>query len=485
MASLYSLNATEDIMTSDSGEWANGSLTRKNMTLDEYLTQEMGPKHLPLHVVLPVSAVYAAIFVSGVVGNVSVCAVIVRMPELHTATNYYLFSLAVSDLALLLLGLPNEMSVFWQQYPWPLGEPLCKFRAIVSEMVSYTSVLTIVAFSTERYLAICHPLYAYKMKGLRRALIVIGSIWLVALGAALPFGVYTKVSYIEFPPGSGRRVADSAFCAMLQEDVPEGYPVYELSMLFFFVLPMLALLVLYARMAAALWWPARRGHALRGAVHRRSGTAAGRRSVVKMLAAVVLAFFLCWAPFHLQRVLYLHARDWPVYKDLQEVMFYVTGCLYYFSSTVNPILYNVMSARYRHAFRRTLCCLPPPPGSSRRLAREASSYQESVAYGSVYLSQGRRLPMTTSETSTPRSGGGRLRNGLRASGGDVGFGSINGKRRSSTFSQHSIASATTAVTAVCPAAGETELSGLGPCIAAGNANCATGLLARSEDTSRM
>lgn len=32
------------------------------------------------------------------------------------------------------------------------------------------------------------------------------------------------------------------------------------------------------------------------------------------------------------------------------------GLLLYVSSTVNPILYNLMSKRYRQAFRETLCC---------------------------------------------------------------------------------------------------------------------------------
>ena len=33
-----------------------------------------------------------------------------------------------------------------------------------------------------------------------------------------------------------------------------------------------------------------------------------------------------------------------------------TGILYYFSSTANPILYNLMSRKFRAAFRRTVCC---------------------------------------------------------------------------------------------------------------------------------
>ncbi|KDR17491.1 Neuromedin-U receptor 2 [Zootermopsis nevadensis] len=75
-----------------------------NETMEEYLVRILGPKHLPLSVVLPVTIIYVTIFVSGVVGNVAVCVVIARNKSMRTATNYYLFSLAVSDLTLLLLG---------------------------------------------------------------------------------------------------------------------------------------------------------------------------------------------------------------------------------------------------------------------------------------------------------------------------------------------------------------------------------------------
>ena len=69
----------------------------------------------------------------------------------------------------------------------------------------------------------------------------------------------------------------------------------------------------------------------------------------------MIAFFLCWAPFHAQRLLYLYARDAPYYNEINEWMYYIAGCFYYFSSTINPILYNLMSVKYRLAFRQTLC----------------------------------------------------------------------------------------------------------------------------------
>lgn len=58
--------------------------------------------HMP--VLLPITIIYVILFITGVLGNFAVCIVIVKNKSMHTATNYYLFSLAVSDLVILLLG---------------------------------------------------------------------------------------------------------------------------------------------------------------------------------------------------------------------------------------------------------------------------------------------------------------------------------------------------------------------------------------------
>nr|CAD7259947.1 unnamed protein product [Timema shepardi] len=96
-----------------------------------------------------------------------------------------------------------------------------------------------------------------------------------------------------------------------------------------------------------------------------------------LTASVVLAFFLCWAPFHTQRLMYIYAKESPYFKEINEWMYYITGILYYVSSTVNPILYNVMSAKYRVAFRKTLCLcmLGPPNNDEDTLSKDASLYR--------------------------------------------------------------------------------------------------------------
>lgn len=62
----------------------------------------------PLFVLIFVTICYLFIFVAGVLGNVITCTVIYRNKSMHTATNYYLFNLAISDLILLLSGKSSQ-----------------------------------------------------------------------------------------------------------------------------------------------------------------------------------------------------------------------------------------------------------------------------------------------------------------------------------------------------------------------------------------
>ena len=51
-----------------------------------------------------VTVFYVVVFVSGLLGNLSVCLVIIKSSGLHSAMNYYLISLAVADITIIILG---------------------------------------------------------------------------------------------------------------------------------------------------------------------------------------------------------------------------------------------------------------------------------------------------------------------------------------------------------------------------------------------
>ena len=68
------------------------------------LTAILGPKRQELYKVIPITVVYCLIFITGIVGNVCTCIVIARNKYMQTATNYYLFNMAIADLLVLILG---------------------------------------------------------------------------------------------------------------------------------------------------------------------------------------------------------------------------------------------------------------------------------------------------------------------------------------------------------------------------------------------
>ncbi|KAJ8412310.1 hypothetical protein AAFF_G00145770 [Aldrovandia affinis] len=94
------------------------------------------------------------------------------------------------------------------------------------------------------------------------------------------------------------------------------------------------------------------------------------RHGVKVLRAVVLAFVLCWLPYHARRLMYCFVTEWTdgLY-DFYHYFYMVTNVLFYVSSAINPVLYNLVSANYRQIFFSTLhYCWP--------LCRQGNSHQD-------------------------------------------------------------------------------------------------------------
>lgn len=254
-----------------------------------------------LYIVIPVTIIYASIFISGTIGNISTCIVIARNKSMHTATNYYLFSLAISDLLLLISGLPAEMYLVWCKYSYIFGEGFCVIRGLAAETSTNASVLTITAFTVERYVAICHPFLSQTMSKLSRAVKLILVIWLVGLSFALPqalqFGVVNPNQ-------------DIVMCTVKRVIIKHSF---EMSTFLFFIVPMSLITVLYILIGLKLRKsnmmkrkPGNGGESQRSCRHH-----PGRNSkkVLKMLVAVVVAFFICWAPFHVQRLIAIYGTN--------------------------------------------------------------------------------------------------------------------------------------------------------------------------------
>ncbi|XP_045613273.1 pyrokinin-1 receptor isoform X2 [Procambarus clarkii] len=313
-----------------------------------------GGQELPhnLTMIVVMTVIYILITITGVLGNVATCIVIVRNRIMHTATNYYLFSMAVSDLLLLALGMPDEFYLLWWGEPYIFGSVFCFIRGFTAEISTNASILTIAAFTVERYIGICHPLRSHTMSQLGRVIRSIAIIWIVATVCAVPIAMQYGIVYQKTP--DGQDIPNTSGCYLKKRI----WVFFEVSTVLFFVAPMLLITVLYVCIAVQLKKSSRLARSVPSiGCHNCASTNDGSRNkaVIKMLVAVVIAFFVCFAPHQAQRLMALHADPTnPVAVQLFNVLFNISGVSYYISTCVNPILYHIMSNRFREALQATL-----------------------------------------------------------------------------------------------------------------------------------
>ncbi|XP_077414460.1 neuromedin-U receptor 1-like [Vanacampus margaritifer] len=326
---------------------------------EEYMSMQLGPPRSP--VFFCVCLTYLTIFLVGVSGNSLTCAVILRYKVMQTPTNYYLLSLAVSDLLVLLLGMPLELYEMWQNYPFLFGEGGCYFKTFLFETVCFASILNVTALSVERYFAVVHPLKVKHMTTSAHVKRVVFTLWLLSMLCSMPNTSLHGI--VVLPPRFGREFPRSAICQLVKPKWMYNL-IILISTLVFFILPMLIISILYLLIGLQLhrermltkvedrcsFGPETLSRSHKQKISKRN------LQVTKMLCVLVAVFGLCWAPFHMDRLMW-SLMDTSLEQHLQifQHIHIVSGVFFYLSAAINPILYNLMSTRFREMFRHISC----------------------------------------------------------------------------------------------------------------------------------
>ncbi|KAM9744872.1 growth hormone secretagogue receptor type 1 [Menidia menidia] len=287
-----------------------------------------------------VTVIYIPLMLFGLLGNILTILVVWLRPHMRSSTYLYLSSMAVSDLLILLL-LPLDLYKLWRPRPWILGDLACKMTMFLSECCTFCTILHITFLSLERYLAVCWPITAKTLVTRHRTRAIIGCLWLGAAVSAAPVLVMVGVEEV----GSRERRIDRRECRCTHYAISSGLlsAMMILSNLYFLI-PLCILGLVYSLIGRTLW--------LRPKSSRRDQS---HRNTVKMLGVIVLAFVLCWLPFHVGRTIFSLSLgtepDTNMYflYYLSQYFNLVSSVLFYLSAAVNPLLYNLMSARYRLA----------------------------------------------------------------------------------------------------------------------------------------
>ncbi|RMX39007.1 hypothetical protein pdam_00008184 [Pocillopora damicornis] len=127
------------------------------------------------------SIIYVIIIIASLLGNITVCVVILTTRSLRQSINScFILSLAVSDLITTCLVMPFDLEQIISFGRWRHGEIMCNVWTTTYLIAVPTSILSLLALTVYRYRLLQEPLDIYKASPLmtrRRASIVVCCLW--------------------------------------------------------------------------------------------------------------------------------------------------------------------------------------------------------------------------------------------------------------------------------------------------------------------
>lgn len=350
------------------------------------LTCGMSGSHEIIFTLVPI--VYGCNFVIGIIGNSMVVAVIYCYMKLKTVANIFVLNLAISDLTFL-ITLPMWATFTATGYYWSFGGFLCKTSAGLVIFNLYTSIFFLTALSIDRYLAIVHPVRSRRFRTVLYARITCVLIWLFAFMLSVPTALTRDVHNIEN--------SKITVCAILH---PTAENVKKLKDLLLAISLMKSLLGFLVPFVIIITCYCLIGRALLRAQHIQKSSRSRDDEVLRMLAAAVLAFFLCWVPhqvFHLMQVLtqLILVENCTILEIIDTAMPF-TICIAYFNSCINPIVYGFVGHNFRKNLLKLLRC------HSGGAARPHPSISSKMSALSFRASEALSLTVKTSTSSDVR-----------------------------------------------------------------------------------
>ncbi|XP_062072051.1 urotensin-2 receptor [Lepus europaeus] len=296
-----------------------------------------------------IGAVLSAMGVVGVAGNVYTLVVMCRFLRASASMYIYVVNLALADL-LYLLSIPFVVATYVTK-DWRFGDVGCRVLFSLDFLTMHASIFTLTVMSSERYAAVLRPLDTVQRSKGYRKLLVLGT-WLLALLLTLPMVLAIRLA----------RRGPKRLC--LPSWSPHAHRAY-LTLLFgtSILAPGLVIGLLYVRLARAYW---RSQRACLQQTRRLP-----RPRVLCLILGIVLLFWACFLPFWLWQLLAQYRQALPLAPRTARIVNYLTTCLTYANSCVNPFLYTLLTKNYREYLRGRQ--RSPAPGSSARGPAAAAS----------------------------------------------------------------------------------------------------------------
>lgn len=288
---------------------------------------------------------YFSVVLTAFVGNLLFTLTFYKIRTLRTPQNYYLVSLAVTDIlnaaacSIALVALAEET--------WPYGDFICQLQGVIMSICGSLSPLTLGMIAINRYTKICRSRSLYqKIFSKRIVLTSIGILW-IATSTLVVSAFFARRTVYFYHPGK-------CWC-FYKLDMDESLGLYIYITFCYSMVVSFS----FSTIVFSYYKVFRKIHAHYVQVGNSSLRDENSRALAEelkitfMLLVTVLAFFICWSPSFITDLY----KVFVGYYTLPRQVYMLNVFTFVGSSAVNPVIYGLMKKEFKEAYKTVLKCL--------------------------------------------------------------------------------------------------------------------------------
>ena len=268
-----------------------------------------------------------------IIGNSCVILAVYRNTRLRTIPNYYIASLAISDILLPLLCAPYSLTVAIVGH-WPFNNNVCQVQGFFVIILACASLLILTLTAINRFYRMVRTRHYRRIFTKWKTIIMIALCVGLACLEPLPY-LLSGRRYV-FHPGK-------LFCFQTAEISIPNFIVYV-----YVGVPTFTLSICYALVFRQMRNHQRTVQSLRSSSLTEDNITHADVKVTKILFVTVLGFLACWTPIAVIDFVDTFRGEVSLPRQVY-VLYLILGNL---SGAINPIIYGVLNRNFRQEYKK-------------------------------------------------------------------------------------------------------------------------------------